>query len=145
MLNASHTYQERQSAPNLGEQIFEDYCKKMGYQCVKVGFDEKRDVVKNISSLNPYLRNLPDYLVDTGSMLMAVQVKGTVNMKKKEIDMIPLFMEWYSSPKAPLVYAFCFHDREKPVLVYPDKVIELYQKATDRKWDDGVVYRNIGI
>lgn len=145
MLNANDSYEKRQSDVNVGEQIFEDYCKKMGYQCVKLGFDEKKDPIRNFSHINPLLRNIPDYLVDTGSSVMVVQVKGTTNFKKKEVDMIPLFMEWYSSSKAPLVYAFCFQDREKPVLVYPEKLIDLYQKSQDRKWGDGVIYRNLPI
>lgn len=144
MLNAANTYQERQSAPNVGEQYFEAYCQEMGYTCLRFGLNEKKDPIKNFAHINPLLRNIPDYLVDTGTSLLVVQVKGTGNMKKKEIDMLPLFMEWYSSSKAPLVYAFCFQGK-KPILMYPEKVIEMYQKATDRKWDDGVIYRNLGI
>lgn len=145
MLNADNSYQERQSEPNLGEQVFEDYCQKMGYQCLRFGFEEKSNRFERFYLVNPFLRNIPDYIVDTGSSLLVVQVKGTANIKKEEIDKMPLFLEWYSSKDAPLVYAFCFHDREKPVLVYPEKVIDLYQKATDKRWKDGKIYRTLAI
>ena len=59
---------------------------------------------------------------------MVVNVKGTANFKEKEIKMIPMFLEWFSSKKAPLVYAFCFEECE-PLFVYPEKVIYLYEKA----------------
>jgi len=29
------------------------------------------------------------------------------------------------------------------LFVYPEKVIYLYEKAQNRKWNDGVIYRNL--
>ena len=58
--------------------------------------------------------------------------------------MIPLFLEWYNSKKASLIYAFCFIGK-KPKLIYPEKVIELYQASKDQKWFDGVIYRNLNL
>jgi hypothetical protein len=141
-MNGSNSYKERQTVANKGEVLFEQYCAEMGYKLNRVGFDEKGKNVNNFFDLNCMLRNLPDYVVNTQNGTFVVNVKGTANFKKKEVDMLPLFTEWFSTKKAPLVYAFCF-EGQKPKLVYPEKIIELYKKSTDRKWSDGIVYRNL--
>ena len=64
-------------------------------------------------------------------MCIRDRVKGTANIKASEIKMLPMFMEWYSSEKCPLLYAFCFKD-QKPLLLHPDKVIGLYETTS---WD----------
>ena len=72
-------------------------------------------------------------------------VKGTGNMKKKEVDMIPQFIEWYGSKEVSLYYAFCFKDKTVAFRT-PDQVIELYQKAeADKRWTDGVIYRTLNL
>ena len=143
-MNGSNTYEQRQTVSNKGEDLFEAYCYEMDYSCQRLGFDEKNNNVDAFYNLNPLLRNLPDYLVHTKEAIFLVNVKGTANFKKKEIDMLPLFMEWYSAKKAQLVYAFCF-EGQKPKLIYPEKLIELYKKSEDRVWSDNVVYRNLEI
>jgi hypothetical protein len=50
----------------------------------------------------------------------------------------------YGSKEAPLIYAFCFLG-QKPKLIYPNKIVELYNKAEDKRWSDGVTYRNLGL
>jgi len=143
-MNGSNSYQERQTVANKGELLFEQYCAEMGYKLNRVGFDEKGKNVDNFFDLNSMLRNLPDYVVNTPKGTFVVNVKGTANFKKKEVDLLPLFTEWFSTKKAPLVYAFCF-EGQKPKLIYPEKIIELYRKSEDRKWSDGVVYRCLDI
>lgn len=143
-MKGSNTYLERQSVPNIGEILFEEYCQQKGYQCVRLGFDEKKDPIRQFSGLNSLLRNIPDYIVDTGLETYVVMVKGTENFKKKEIDLIPLFLEWYSTNKCPLVYAFCFTGQQ-PKLIFPEKVMQLYHNSFDQKWSDGVIYRNLSI
>ena len=76
------------------------------------------------------LRNIPDYFVNTPNGPLVVQVKGSPNFKKKEIDLMPLFLENYSSKGAPLVYAFCF-EFCAPKLVYPERLIELYKNTVE--------------
>lgn len=144
MLNSNSFYADRTSIKSVGEEIFEQYCQEKSYKYYRLGFDEKNDPIANFSHINAMLRNLPDYVVETPNGLLVVQVKGTGNFKKKEYDLIPLFMEWYSTSKAPLVYAFCFRG-EKPRLIYPEKVIELYKASSDQRWSDGVIYRNLNI
>jgi hypothetical protein len=141
-MNGSNTYAERQSTVNWGEILFERYCVSKGYKYWRLGSDEKNGTITNFFRLNAMVRNLPDYIVDTGNTTFVVAVKGTANFKEKEVKMLPLFMEWYSSKDAPLVYAFCFKD-QAPKLVYPEKIIELYRVEQDKKWDDGVIYRNL--
>lgn len=136
-------YQERNSIrTNLGEQLFEEHCKKYDYQVHRLGFDEENGSVENFFHLNDLLRNLPDYVVNTGSETFVINVKGTANFKRKEVMLLPEMMEWFSSKKAPLLYAFCF-EGFKPKLLYPDIIIKLYEKAQDKTWADGVVYRTL--
>jgi hypothetical protein len=142
-MNGNNTYAERQTVINKGEVLFENYCKEKGFKITRVGFDEKYKSVDNFYNLNTMLRNLPDYLVVTESMTFVVMVKGSFNIKEKEVRMIPLFMEWFSSKNAPLVYAFCL-ENQPPKLIYPEKVIDMYEKSKlDLVWNDGVRYRNI--
>lgn len=143
-MNGSMSFQERNAKASKGEILFEEYCRKKQYDIKRIGFDQTDNQVANFFNLNSMLRNLPDYVVNTGKETFVVMVKGTGNIKKKEIDLIPLFMEWYGSKKAPLVYAFCF-EGFIPKLVYPDRVIELYKQSSDKIWKDGVIYRSLEI
>ena len=70
---------------NIGEELFEAYCKEKGYKIQRIGFDENTGFVDNFSRLNPVLRNLPDYVVNTLKETFIVCVKGTPNFKKKEL------------------------------------------------------------
>ena len=142
MSNGNHSYADRIQGTNLGEELFETYCESKGFHLTRLGFDEHKVNIPNFFRLNQYIRNIPDYVDNTDNETFVVNVKGTANFKKKEVDMLPLFTEWFSTKKAPLVYAFCF-EGQKPKLVYPEKIIELYKKSTDRKWSDGIVYRNL--
>ena len=141
-MNGSNTYAERQTVVNWGEIRFEDYCAQNRYECKRVGFDEKYNPVSNFFNLSCLLRNLPDYVMNKPDGSFVVNVKGTANIKKKEIDLMPLLMEWFSTKDAPLVYAFCFENAD-PLFIYPERVIELYRKQSDKRWHDGVVYRTL--
>lgn len=143
-MSGNKSFQERVSIKDVGEQLFEKYCAEKQYKLARLGFNPNEYQIKDFYKLNPLLRNIPDYVVETPNNTFVVQVKGTANIKKKEIDLIPLFMEWYSSKEAPLVYAFCFIER-KPRLIYADQVIELYKNSVDKVWHDGVVYRSLEI
>lgn len=129
---------------NIGEDLFIAYCKSKEYNIARIGFDEQHGFVENFWKLNSLLRNLPDFFVNTGDYSYVVQVKGTDNFKKKEVDLLPLCLEWYNSKKAPLVYAFCFEGYD-PILRYPDQIIRLYENAIDDKFPDGVQFRCLGI
>jgi len=144
-MNGSHTYQQRQSTVNWGEILFEQHCVSKGYKYWRLGFCEKNGVISHFYRLNPLIRNLPDYIVDTGKHTFVVNVKGTGNFKESEVKMIPLFLEWFSTKEAPLIYAFCFTE-QKPIMVYPEKVIELYEQAgQDKQWQDGKIYRSLNL
>jgi hypothetical protein len=144
-MNGNNSYQQRNSGVNLGEQLFEEYCAKRQVFFRRLGFDEKNDPVPNFYTINPLVRNLPDYIVanDKGSKL--VSVKGTANFKKTEVMMIPQFMEWYHTKDCPLWYAFCFSGQNTPTFRTPDQVIQLYQDVEDKQWNDGVIYRTLKI
>lgn len=145
-MNGNNSYKDRQTVQNTGELIFEEYCQSRGVEYKRLGFDEKNNFVPYFWKINPLVRNLPDYFVATKDRAFLVMVKGTCNMKKSEISLIPQFMEWYSSRECPLYYAFCFKGESKPFFITPDRVIELYQQAeVDKRWNDGIVYRSLKI
>ena len=139
-----NTYAERQSVRNTAEFLFEYYCAEKEYEVKRIGFDEKNNSVSNFFRLNKCLRNIPDYVVNTKHKTFVVNVKGTGNFKAKEISLISELESMYGSKEAPLIYAFCFLGQE-PKLIYPNKIVELYNKAEDKRWSDGVTYRNLGL
>ena len=144
MDKGSNTYNERQSKENTAEALFESFCNQKQYRFTRIGFDEKNKSVDHFYRINPYLRNIPDYIVNTGNATFIVNVKGTGNFKQKEIDMIPKFLEYYSTENAPLVYVFCFKDKD-PIIISPENILKRYENGYDRRWSDGVVYRNLGL
>ena len=88
--NASQDYQGRQSVGvNIGEQIFEQWCERTGWNCTRLGFDEKFANVGAFYNLNPVLRNMPDYVIQRDDRTFAVNVKGTPNIKEKERLLLP--------------------------------------------------------
>lgn len=143
-MKGSNTYLERQTVANRGEVLFEQYCKENHYECKRVGFDEKNNAVSTFYDLSTLLRNLPDYVMVRPDGTYVVNVKGTANIKKKEIDLLPLMMEWFSSRSAPLVYAFCF-EHSDPLFIHPEQMIDLYRRSVDKQWSDGVIYRNLNL
>ena len=144
-MKAAGSFQERQLHPNTGEILFEQYCNDRNVFFKRLGFDEKNNPLPFFYLINPLLRNIPDYYVVTKDRAFLVMVKGTGNMKKKEVDMIPQFIEWYGSKDVGLYYAFCFKDK-RVAFRTPDQVIELYQKAeVDKRWTDQVIYRTLNL
>lgn len=142
-MNGNNSYSERNSGRNLGEELFEQYCIEKQVYFKKVGFDEKSSAIPHFYRLNPFIRNIPDYLVIGNKGSKLVNIKGTANIKKTEVNMIPQFLEWYHSKDCPLWYAFCFSGQNTPTFRTPDQVISLYQQAEDKQWNDGVIYRTL--
>jgi hypothetical protein len=136
-MNGTNTYKERQSVANVAEFLFEYYCAEKEYQLVRCGFDEKNKNIDNFFRLNPLLRNLPDYIVNTNNDTFVVNVKGTANIKQKEIDLLPKFIENYGSKEAQLMYAFCFIGND-PKLIKPEKVSPKINKFSTRDYRDYV-------
>lgn len=146
MNTGNHSYAERIQTTNIGEELFENYCESKGFHLVRLGFDSHKANIPNFFNLNVYIRNLPDYVINTENGTYVVNVKGTDNFKQSEYRVLPEFGEWFSSKKAPLVYAFCFKENDRPILVFPEKIIKLYEEAkTDRQWSDGVIYRCLNL
>ena len=142
-MNGNNSYTERNSGRNIGEELFEQYCINKQVSFKRIGFDEKNDPIPNFYSINPFVRNIPDYIVfgDKGTKL--VNIKGTANIKESEVRMIPQFIEWYHTKECPLWYAFCFADKNTPYFRTPDQVITLYQQGVDKQWNDGKIYRTL--
>jgi hypothetical protein len=144
--NSDSSYLDRvKTIKNDGEYLFEKYCKSHNCQFQRLGFDEHEANVPNYWRLNPIIRNLPDFVINTGNKTFVVAVKGTDKFKKKEIDLLPSMINAYSCEEAPLIYAFCFKENSGPIWVKPNKIIELYNNAQDEKWHDGVIFRDLKI
>jgi hypothetical protein len=143
-MNGAYSYKERNNVVNIAEVLFEAYCQSKGYFYRRLGFDEKNDPIPNFYNLNPLIRNLPDFYINNKGVAGLIMVKGTANIKASEIKLLPHFLEWFDSKECPLIYAFCFKD-QKPLLLFPEKVIQLYEKSTDQQWHDGVTYRNLNL
>jgi hypothetical protein len=143
--SGSQDYNERNSVKiNLGEELFLEWAKSKCTFISRLGFDEKNRNVDLFYNLNPILRNIPDFVILNNHRIFLVNVKGTTNIKRKEIELLPKIIEAYSSEKAPLVYAFCFRGNE-PVFMNTEKLFKMYEESQDKVWDDGVIYRTIKI
>ena len=147
MNDGEKSYAERQAIGiNQGEVLFEEYCNRKGYKFTRLGFDEKHNPVDNFYRLNHVLRNLPDYVVNTDKETFVVNVKGTRNFKREELLNLIAYEEMFSSKKAPLVYAFCFPNKD-PIMMFPEKIMWLYQESKEDKTfsSDGKVYRELNV
>ena len=144
--NGGQSYAERvKTIKNDGEYLFEKFCHASDTEFQRLGFDEHQDNVPKFWKINPILRNLPDYVINSKKGTYVVAVKGTDNFKKKEFELLPSMVEAFSSEEAPLIYAFCFKEKQAPIWVKPNKIIELYEKSIDQQWPDGVIYRNLNL
>ena len=144
--NSGQAYADRvKTIKNDGEYLFEKFCTISGTQFHRIGFDEHENSVPNYWRLGNLLRNLPDYVINTKNKTFVVAVKGTDNFKQKEFELLPKMVEAFSSKEAPLIYAFCFKEKQAPIWVKPSEIIELYNKSQDQQWHDGVIYRNLNI
>lgn len=144
-MNGSQTYDNRQAVGyNQGEDLFLDWCTKNNWQAHRIGFDEKQGNVPMFYKLNVILRNSPDFVISREEKMFVVNVKGTANIKKQEINLLPLLIEAFSSPEAPLVYAFCFIGKS-PKFITCDKVITMFDREQDKQWSDGKIYRTLQI
>ena len=143
--NARQNYNDRNSIKvNLGEELFLDWAAEKCSFVSRLGFDEKAGNVDKFFDLNPILRNIPDFLIINNDRAFLVNVKGTINFKRKEYDLLPKLIETYASDNAPLVYAFCFRN-EQPKFVTTTQIIDLFDKSIEKVWDDGVAYRSLDL
>ena len=55
MNTGNHSYADRIQGTNLGEELFEAYCKSKGFHLTRIGFDEHKATVPNFFNLNQYL------------------------------------------------------------------------------------------
>ena len=142
--NGKQSYAERQLVKNIGEDLFLDWCFKNQWKTYRLGFDEKEKNVDNFFKLNPLLRNMPDFVITKKDKIRVINVKGTANIKTKEINLLPNIINLYSSENAPLVYAFCFENID-PIFKKVDEVLKLWSSSEDQKWHDGVIYRKLNL
>ncbi|QLF88113.1 hypothetical protein Venkman_gp38 [Methylophilales phage Venkman EXVC282S] len=143
MLNASMSYKDRNKGNNFAEDFFEEYCKD--YYIARLGFDEKNNSIPLFYNINPILRNMPDYFVYANKKTFVCNVKGTANIKQKEINILPNIAIAYNSKDCPLIYAFCFKGNKFPIFKSYQEVIDLYMNETNKQWNDGKIYRTLSL
>lgn len=143
--NGSNSYQERQTiGVNIGEQLFMEWAEAKGYVATRIGSDSRDNHIPCFSRLNSILRNMPDFVLNKNGKTYVVSVKGTANIKNKEIRLLPDLVKSYSSRRAPLIYAFCFRGHD-PVLMSVETLQERFEQSEEKVWHDGVLYRTIKI
>lgn len=141
--NASQTYEQRQAVGvNIGEEIFESWCQRNGWNCTRLGFDEKFANVGAFYNLSAMLRNMPDYVIERDGKTFVVNVKGTPRIKESERMLLPDLIATYSTPKSPLIYVFCIRN-ERMRFAEAEHVIELYDTEHDQRWNDGKIFRTL--
>lgn len=143
--NGTHSYEERQKiGENRGEELFVAWANSKGFTATRIGSDSRDNYILNFPRLNSVLRNMPDFVLNRNGKTYVVSVKGTANIKVKEMKLLPKLIASYSSKRAPLIYAFCFKGHE-PVLMSVETLQERFEQAPEKAWHDGVLYRTIKI
>lgn len=141
-MNGSHSYEQRNSiAFNKGENLFVDWCLVNNYTLHRLGFDEKQSKVAGFYKLASYIRHLPDFIVSKGDMMALVEVKGSTNFKESDYERLGEAFYIYSTRECPLYYVFATD--QGITWKKGQEVAELYEKAEDQQWDDGVTYRRL--
>lgn len=96
------TYQECNSGVNAAEERFEAKMLDLGWSIQRIGFDEKKNPVHNFKRVNPFLRAIPDYLVEMGDDIRLVNVKGSTKYKLEDHKQYILWHIMCSSPECRL-------------------------------------------
>ena len=144
-MNGSNSYQERNSIiHNRGEDIFLDYCQTHNLEVHRLGFDEKNAPVREFFNLSPFIRNLPDFIVTSDKKITLVNVKGSLNFKQKEFEMLEGFGHLYESQHSKLYYCFALPNllQWKSLEGVRGAYIAAGEK-NEATWPDGVVYRRL--
>ena len=144
-MNGDNTYQERNSINhNRGEDIFLDYCQQHNLEVHRLGFDEKNAPVREFFNLSRFIRNLPDFIVTSDKKITLVNVKGSLNFKQKEYDLLEGFGHLYETEHCKLYYCFALPNMMQWKSL--TGVVEAYENAgkeNEHTWPDGVVYRRL--
>lgn len=145
-MNGNNSYKERNSIKhNRGEDIFEAYCRENNLTVRRLGFDEKKAPVDRFYDLPPLIRNLPDYIVTSDKRLVLVNVKGSLNFKEKEFELLDLFATHLDSENSRLYYAFCLSPRQV-IWRTLEAVRAAYLSEPELKvWPDGKRYKALAL
>ena len=145
-MNGNNTYKERNSISyNKGEDIFLQYCKDKQLEVTRLGFDEKNASVSRFYDLSPFIRNLPDFIVTNGEKIILVNVKGSLNLKETEYELLEGFAHLYETESTKLYYAFCL-SHSNIIWETVERVAEAYlQEKEIKQWPDGKRYKTLGI
>lgn len=146
-MNGNDSYAERNSINyNRGEDIFLKWAETNNLTVTRLGFDEKNAPVPRFYDLPPFIRNLPDFIVTSDSKMTLVNVKGSLNFKQQEFEMLEGMAHLYDSENAPLYY--CFALPTKLVWKTLTGVSQAYidaGKGREKVWPDGKAYRTLRI
>lgn len=145
-MNGNNSYEERNSISyNRGEDIFEQYCEENNLTVRRLGFDEKKAPVDRFYDLPTIIRNLPDYIVTSEKKLVLVNVKGSLNFKEKEYELLEMFDLLLNTENSKLYYAFCLAPRQV-IWRTLDAVRDAYDREPElHTWPDGKRYKTLQV
>lgn len=143
MTNSKDSYEKRVKG-RVGEDVFEKYCKSKGLRYWRTGFDEKDDPVSRFWDIDPAIRSMPDYLIEsTNNKLSWVHVKGTPNFK---INDLLLYSQFDRERRGDCSFyvAFCFRNQD-PTFMSFDQLMKKLTNLMIKEWDDGKQYVTIPV
>lgn len=143
--NGNQSYTERNARTiNLGEQLFEDWCKSNEYGCYRIGYDEKTGIIDGWYKVAQSIRQMPDYLVTKGNRMAVVSVKGTLKFKAQDFNRLDWYEETYGTDECP--FRFVFSTRDRIIWLTTAQVREAYEASTNvGVWPDGKQWRELNL
>lgn len=141
-MNANNNYQERNSVPNVAEELFVKYMADKGYKLQRFGFDEKNDPIDGFWRTHKFIRSIPDFVwLDKRKpkfVMTYFHVKGTNTIKVDDLINYSLFEDLFLK-EGVVKYVF-MHDKSGPIF---KSLKDIRYAMTGKKiceWNDGNQY-----
>jgi hypothetical protein len=141
-MNANNSYQERNSVPNIAEDLFIKYMTEKGYKLQRFGFDEKNDPIDGFFKTHQFIRSIPDFVwLDKRKakyVMTYFHVKGSNKLKVSDLINYTLFEDLFMK-EGVVKYVF-MHDESGPIF---KSMKEIRQAMTGKiicEWHDGNQY-----
>lgn len=143
--NGYQSYEQRNArAVNLGEQLFEAWCKENDYGCHRLGYDEKTGIIPGWHKVAQTIRQMPDYLVTKENRLAVVSVKGTLKFKEQDYKRLDWYEQTYATPDCP--YRIVIATTRGIIWLTTAQVRQAYETSTNHgTWPDGKSWRELNI
>jgi hypothetical protein len=141
--NGNQSFSQRNArSVNLGEQLFESWCKTNQYSLHRLGYDEKTGPIDGWFKMSLIIRQMPDYLVKKDNRLAVVSVKGTLKFKTEDYDNLTWFEDMYATQQCPL--RFVIARTNGITWLSTDELRQAYEASTNHGvWPDGKAWREL--